>query len=38
MQGTPAPERLHLVTKSPRVGEGLLEAIDNGARPSSGLA
>jgi hypothetical protein len=29
MQGAPAPERLHLVTKSPRVGEGLLEAIDN---------
>jgi hypothetical protein len=29
MQGAPAPERLHLVTKSPRVGEGLIEAIDN---------
>ena len=29
MQGTAAPERLHLVTKSPRVGEGLIEAIDN---------
>jgi AAA domain len=29
MQGAPAPERLHLVTKSPRVGEGLVEAIDN---------
>src|SRR5262245_1338631 len=29
MQGARAPERLHLVVKSPRVGEGLIEAIDN---------
>jgi hypothetical protein len=29
MRGAPAPERLNLVTKSPRVGDGLIEAIDN---------